>query len=242
MKSEIKRLNSELSDHSYIQKGEVLSEKLQKKVFDYVDSVKMDIHNDGKIGSIVMNCNPFTLGHQYLIEYAAKQVDYLYVFVVEENRSYFSFEERLELVRKGTAHLDNVHVVPSGEWVLSFSTLPTYFEKEKFQEEKVDARMDLEIFVRYVAPALGITKRFVGEEPTDKVTKQYNEQMRHILSEFDIEFEEVPRKEVNGQVISASVVRKYLEEGRFDELKTLVPTSTFETLVNRDKIHNSYKS
>lgn len=233
LKSEIKRLNSEISDHSYIQKGEVLSEELQKKVFDYADSVKMDIHNDGKIGSIVMNCNPFTLGHQYLIEYAAKQVKYLYVFVVEENRSYFSFEERLELVRKGTAHLDNVHVVPSGEWVLSFFTLPTYFQKEKLQEVKVDAQMDLEIFARYVAPALGITKRFVGEEPTDKVTKQYNEQMRQILSEFNIEFEEVPRTQVEGQVVSASIVRKYLEEGEFDELKKFVPMSTYETLIKR---------
>ena len=34
-------------------------------------------------GSIVMNCNPFTLGHRYLIEYAAKNVDNLYIFVVE---------------------------------------------------------------------------------------------------------------------------------------------------------------
>ena len=216
-----------------MQKGEILSDELQKKVFDYADSVRIDIQDECRIGSIVMNCNPFTLGHQYLIEYASKKVDHLYVFVVEENRSYFSFEERMELVKKGTAHLDNVHVVPSGEWVLSFKTLPMYFEKATFQEEKVDAQTDLEIFARYVAPALGITKRFVGEEPTDKVTKQYNEQMRRVCSDFDIEFEEIPRKEVDGIIVSASVVRKYLEEKRFDELKKFVPESTFEALINR---------
>ncbi len=42
-----------------------------------------------RIGGIVMNCNPFTLGHKYLVEYAAREMDYLYLFVVEEDLSFF---------------------------------------------------------------------------------------------------------------------------------------------------------
>ncbi|MBQ5508153.1 MAG: GNAT family N-acetyltransferase, partial [Muribaculaceae bacterium] len=37
----------------------------------YLQSLK----KDGKNGLIVMNANPFTLGHKYLVEQAAKQVD-----------------------------------------------------------------------------------------------------------------------------------------------------------------------
>ena len=119
-----------------------------------------------------MNCNPFTYGHQYLIEYASKQMELVYVFVVEEDRSFFKFCDRYEMVQKGTKDLLNVFVVPSGKWVLSYMTMPVYFEKENKQDIKVDAQLDLEIFGRYIAPALGITKRFVGEEPYDSVTRQ----------------------------------------------------------------------
>lgn len=173
-----------------------------------------------------MNCNPFTYGHLYLIEYAASKVNGLYVFVVEEDRSIFPFELRKQMVEEGTRNLRNVCVVPSGEWVLSYQTFSAYFGKAERQEEKVDARMDLEIFARYIAPPLGITHRFVGEEPTDKVTRQYNEQMKRILGEFDICVEEVPRKEFDGNVISASYVRKCMEEKRFEEIENYVPEST----------------
>ena len=50
------------------------------------------------IGALVMNCNPFTLGHQYLVEYAASKVAKLYLFVVEEDKSEFPFADRIELV------------------------------------------------------------------------------------------------------------------------------------------------
>ena len=181
-----------------------------------------------------MNCNPFTLGHQYLIEYAASKVDYLYVFVVEEDRSFFKFEDRIKLVKEGCAHLNNVFVVPSGSFVLSYDTLPVYFEKSVHQEEKVDATNDLEIFARYIAPELGITKRFAGEEPTDKITKQYNEQMYIILKEFGIEFEEIPRRCCENEVISASKVRQLLKEKNWEEIKRMVPECTYEFLSEKN--------
>lgn len=228
LKEEIQRLNKEAAGNAYIQKGEILSEALQEKVREYIEEVRKHrtFSEGSRIGSIVMNCNPFTLGHQYLIEYAASKVDGLYVFVVEEDRSVFPFAARKQMVEEGTAHLDNVCVVPSGSWILSYRTFPVYFGKAKRQEEKADGRMDLEIFARYIAPALGITSRFAGEEPQDKITKQYNEQMADVLGEFGIAFEEVKRKEADGTVISASYVRKCIEEGNFKELEKFVPEST----------------
>lgn len=53
------------------------------------------------IGSIVMNCNPFTLGHRYLVEEASRQSDLLYIFVVEEDKSDFPFEDRFNMVKAG---------------------------------------------------------------------------------------------------------------------------------------------
>lgn len=233
LKEEIQRLNREETENEYIQKGEILSETLQEKVREYIEEVrKYHAFPEGsRIGSIVMNCNPFTYGHQYLIEYAASKVDGLYVFVVEEDRSMFPFSIRKRMVEEGTAHLDNVCVVPSGSWILSYQTFPVYFGKAKRQEEKADGRMDLEIFARYIAPALGITSRFVGEEPQDKITRQYNEQMAEILGEFGIAFEEVKRKEADGTVISASHVRKCIEEENFRELGKYVPESTRKYLI-----------
>ena len=180
------------------------------------------------IGAIVMNCNPFTLGHKYLIEMASKQVEYLYVFVVEEDKSFFRFQDRMNMVKRGVDDLKNVRVLPSGKYVLSASTMPEYFTKDTQQDIIICASDDLEIFGMYVAPALGITKRFVGEEPFDKITYQYNESMKRILPEYEIELVCIERKEdEENKAISASRVRKLLEEKRYEEIKKIVPESTF---------------
>lgn len=219
----------ELSDkknNKYIQKGELLSHDGIRKVNEYVESIRIGI--DGDAGAIVMNGNPFTKGHRYLIEYASKTVEKLYVFVVEEDKSYFKFDDRFEMIKRGTGDISNVIVIPSGEWVLSYKTMPSYFEKEGLQKIKVSAEYDLEIFARYVAPGLGIVKRFVGEEPFDAVTRQYNEQMTEILMLFDIEVEEIPRTKVQGEVISASLVRECMKRGDWEKLANMVPDTTYE--------------
>ena len=183
------------------------------------------------IGSIVMNCNPFTLGHRYLIEEALKQCDYLAIFVVQEDKSVFPFEDRMRLVSEGVADLQNIMVIPSGRFIISSLTFSEYFNKSEMQERVVDTSMDIVIFAKEIAPCLHITKRFAGEEPFDKVTKQYNESMKSILPEYGIEFVEIPRKRSNDEVISASRVRKLLEERDFSAVKELVPDSTFKYLI-----------
>ena len=185
------------------------------------------------IGSIVMNANPFTLGHRYLIEEALKDCDYLVVFVVQEDQSVFSFDERLNMVDEGVKDLENVLVVPSGKFIISSLTFEEYFNKSSLQDKVIDPSLDVSVFAKEIAPCLHITKRFVGEEQFDTVTRQYNESMAKLLPEYGIDLVEIPRCDVDGEAISASKVRALLEEGRMDELRSLVPQTTYEYLVNR---------
>ena len=182
------------------------------------------------IGSIVMNCNPFTMGHRYLVEYAAGNCAHLFLFVVEEDRSIFPFKDRLEMVKEGTKDLRNVTVLPSGKFVISQMTFAEYFNKESLQEEEIDPSLDVELFAREIAPALGITVRFAGMEPFDRVTAQYNESMGRILPKYGIAFVEIPRKEIDGDAVSASRVRELMREHDYRRLKKLVPKTTLRYL------------
>lgn len=181
-------------------------------------------------GCIVMNCNPFTNGHLFLIEHAAKQVGTLYIFVVEENKSVFPFEDRKKLVEQGTSHLQNVVVIGSGQFIISAVTFPGYFLKDHIKEATIDCSNDLSLFARHIAPLLDIKIRFAGEEPLDPITNQYNDAMRSILPQYGIEFREIKRIEKSGGVISASRVRKCIQEHRIEEIRDLVPPTTFAYL------------
>lgn len=205
---------------------------LQAEV-DQIDSYIASIDTfpvDGKIGAIVMNCNPITFGHEYLIDYASKQVDYLYIFVVQEDKSYISFEDRIKLVRQYVKSSQNIKVNPSGTLILSNITMPMYFEKEIKKDIVVDAWKDVEIFAQYIAPRLGITVRFVGEENTDMITWQYNREMERTLADYDIKLVEIPRKKVEGNTISASSVRRLMNEARWEDVKKFVSEDTYRYL------------
>lgn len=212
----------------------VPNKNFQEELADYLRDLQnkfpltSDIH---KVGAIVMNCNPFTYGHRYLIEYASRQVDRLYVFVVEEDRSFFRFADRFEMVAAGTEDLNNVLVVPSGKFMISAMTFPEYFLKDYVREKGVDVSMDLEIFGKNIAPALGITIRFAGEEPLDAVTQSYNEYMRKLLPAYGVSFSEIPRLEIEGLgIVNATWVRKLLQEKKYAEIKRYVPESTYNIL------------
>lgn len=200
---------------------------------DYLSELSEFAKKPGKSGCIVMNCNPFTLGHRYLIEYSAARVDKLIVFVVEEDKSYFSFKDRYALVKKNTEDLENVTIVRSGRFILSNETFSEYFEKESASDVQVDATKDLDIFGEFIAKPLDIKIRFVGQEPICQTTRQYNEQMQKVLTQYGMVVEEIARKEVGNGVISASRVRALLKEDGWDEIRTLVPEPTYDYLRNR---------
>lgn len=194
------------------------------------------INHTGKIGSIVMNCNPFTLGHRYLIESACKDCDYLYVFVVSEDKSTFSADDRFEMVRQGTAHLPNVNVLPTGPYLISSATFPTYFLSDRESATQVQCLLDIEIFVKYYAPKFNITTRYVGTEPLSPMTNQYNITLKKFLPQHGITLKEIDRLEISDKPVSASYVRELINSKNIQAVKSLVPDTTYNFLVNKGLI------
>lgn len=186
---------------------------------------------EGRVGAAVMNCNPFTRGHRYLIETAARECDRLYVFVLSEDKSEFSAQDRMELVKRGTADLPNVTVLPTGPYLISSATFPTYFLKDRESATRVQCRLDIEIFTKHFVPKFGITHRYVGTEPLSPMTAQYNEALKQYLT--NVELREIPRLESGGAPVSASRVRALLKEGNTEALKALLPDTTVAYLNSR---------
>ena len=178
-------------------------------------------------GVVVMNCNPFTLGHRYLIEQAAKQVERLYVMVVREDCSLFAYTERKAMVEQGVADIENVSVIDGSDYAISRATFPTYFLKRLDDAADTQMLLDLDLFRRHIAPALGATVRFVGTEPTDQLTRRYNQLMHEALKDV----RETARLEKDGYAVSASRVRKAMEEGDMNTIRQLVPPTTLPYII-----------
>ncbi len=207
----------------------LLMENVKGGVSQFVASLPRP-ETAGTVGAIVANCNPFTLGHRYLVEQAAAQCDTLHLFVLSEDKSFFPAADRYELVKQGVAHLNNVWVHPTGDYLISAATFPTYFIKDKDRIPEIRCQLDLEIFANHFAPALGITRRFVGTEPLSPVTDAYNRQMMDFLPKKGVEVTLIRRKEQDGAPISASRVRALLEQKDWEMLQKLVPETTFAYL------------
>jgi [citrate (pro-3S)-lyase] ligase len=184
----------------------------------------------GTAGAIVLNANPFTLGHQWLVEQAAARVEVLYLLVVREDRSAFPFEARRRLVEAGTRHLGNVVVLDTGRYAVSAVTFPAYFLGKGEPVAAYQLELDLALFGARLAPALGVTRRFFGSEPTCATTRAYNEAMHRHLPRWGVEPVELPRLEAGGAAISASTVRGALARGDLAALKALVPETTLAYL------------
>jgi [citrate (pro-3S)-lyase] ligase len=214
----------------------LLMENKKDGVSRFVAELKGAFPAEGKIsGAIVANCNPFTLGHLYLIESAAKQCDLLRVFIVSENRSRFSADERYQLVEAGTAHIPNLLLHRTGPYLVSAVSFPDYFMKDTVSPQEVNTELDLRIFAERFALPLGISRRFVGTEPSDPVTAAYNRQMIEVLPRYGIEVVELPRLENNGVPVSASRVRRLLDEGDFAAVESLVPPGVYSALARLAK-------
>lgn len=183
--------------------------------------------SSGVSAALVMNANPFTLGHQYLVETAAKNCDTLHLFVLSEDASLVPFAVRKRLVQAGIAHIPGVVLHDSGPYIISSATFPSYFLKDEAAVIDGHARLDLAVFTR-IAQALNVTHRFVGEEPTSQVTGLYNRIMAQELPKAGVQCHVIPRREAGGKAISASTVRAALQNGDWDTLKALVPATTLD--------------
>lgn len=234
--SEAKIFHS-LGFHTIVENESVLfTEQGSPNIYDYQELLEEHKH-EGVASSIVMNANPFTKGHQFLVEMASAKSDHVYVFVLSENRSEFSTEDRINMVKLGVSHLPNVTVLPSRDYMVSTATFPTYFLKEHapLDVSKTQASVDAQLFKEKIAPILNIRSRFVGEEPFSPVTEVYNRSLQQVFGD-DLTLEIVPRKEVEGVAISATNVRKALKEKDGQLLAHLIPKTTYDYLKKIKKI------
>ena len=232
------RMFSSMGFSEIVRTGDAVLMENRKGGFDsFLDSIP---RFDGICGCVVCNCDPFTSGHRYLIEHAARNCDSVYVFAVSESGSFFTADERIDMIRRGTADNPDCHVYSSDLYLISRATFPAYFIKETARAESVKADLDIEMFAGRIAPALGITRRFVGEEPSDEVTGEYNKRMHELLPQKGISVDEIPRlTDSSGQVISAgrvrSLIRQIREEGKdpdiLKQIEALVPGTTYETIL-----------
>lgn len=190
--------------------------------------------NNNKIAAIVMNANPFTLGHQYLVEKASKENDLLHLFIISEDKSIVPFDIRKRLIIEGTKHLSNIIYHDSGPYIISSATFPSYFQKDEKDVIESHANIDIEIFLK-ISKALDINFRYIGEEPESLVTGIYNQLMEEKLPKNGIKCIIVPRiKNKNGNIISSSDVREAIKNDQFDKIKDMVPESTYKFFISKE--------
>ena len=213
----------------------VFMENRRNGFTDYLKELAKTKREGNKIAALVLNANPFTLGHLYLVEKASRENDVLHIFMVSEDASLVPFEIRKRLIIEGTSHLNNLVYHDSGPYIISNATFPSYFQKDDSAVIESHANLDLSIFVR-IAETLGINARYVGEEPNSLVTGIYNRIMAEKLPEHGINCVIVPRKkEESGEnVISASNVRNFIKNGEIEKIKPLVPESTYRFFTSQE--------
>ncbi len=217
--------------HPVIRTADVLLMENQRGGLDsFLAGLTKPADDRGPVGCIVANANPFTLGHRYLAEQAATECAWVHLFILSEDRGMFSPEARLAMAEAACRDLPNVLIHPSGPYMVSAATFPSYFLKDKVQAEDAHCELDVQLFGEKIAPALGVTRRYVGTEPDCHVTARYNQQMKRLLPEYGIELIEVPRRMAADGAISASRVRELIRQGRTDELTALLPEEVIKTI------------
>ncbi|PLX19857.1 MAG: [citrate (pro-3S)-lyase] ligase [Salinivirgaceae bacterium] len=207
---------------------------------DYIRKSKIET-SSRPVSALVVNCNPFTNGHKFLIEKASRESRVLYLFVVEEDKSSFPFEIRWKLIEKGIAHLDNVVMLKSSHYVVSGTIFPSYFLKNQPENEisMKQAELDIQTFIRYIVPILGITRRYVGTEDYCKTTLAYNNAMKKLLPKSGVELVEVPRIKIdsgieNQGIVSASKIRAAIKNDQLQEVFPFLPEVTKDFLLSSE--------
>ncbi len=209
-----------------------ISDQITADKYDDCPQVRAAGASSGTISALVMHANPFTLGHLYLAELAAAESSLVHVFVLSEESQDFPALDRLLLVKEATKHLTNLIVHPTGPYLVSAATFPSYFLPADEDVTVLQATLDAKIFLHRIAPALHIRRRYLGTEPISHTTELYNQMLSEVFGD-ELELAVVPRMETeDGRPISASRVRKAYREDTWQELADLVPPATLEYLRN----------
>ena len=229
-----KILFRDLGFYPIIESGDVLMmENRRTGIQDYLASVHCDAH--GTIGCAVQHCDPFTLGHRHIIETAARECDFVYVFILSEDRGMFPAADRIQIVREGTRDLPNVRVCETGPYMISSATFPTYFLRESINADDVRCETDVRLFGKIIAPALGIARRYVGTEPLDPVTNRYNQLLARDLPEYGVELRMIDRIAAGNRIISARTVRQHVRAGEIEGVRDMLPDTTWRYLTAQNR-------
>ncbi|KGF76234.1 (Citrate (pro-3S)-lyase) ligase [Lactococcus lactis subsp. lactis] len=208
----------------------VLMEKGKPNIQDFLS--KFDRGNEKqKNASIVMNANPFTFGHRYLVEMAAAENNWVYVFVVSEDKSLFTFDERFELVKKGLSDLTNVTILLTSDYLVSHATFPAYFIKNSEDIVTYQTSLDARLFKKWFVPYFNISVRYLGEEPLSSTTEHYNQALKNEL-EPEVTVKIIPRKKFGNTVISATTVRENIKNNTVAEILPRVPETTYNYILS----------
>lgn len=211
-------------------KDVLFMENDKRGILNFVSELEKNKVIGNKICGLVMNLNPLTKGHEYLISRASCENDVVHVIIVKEDKSVFPYEIRLQLLKDVASKYKNVIVHEGSDYCVSNATFPTYFIKSKESVPNIYATLDCEIFANYVAKALDINVRYVGEEPYSKTTKMYNDVMKELLPKYNIEVVEIPRETIDNNIISASKVRELIKNNEIQKAFTFLPKETVELL------------
>ena len=201
---------------------------------DDIEDVLQWLKNEYKVSNnkkacVIINANPMTLGHYYLIETAAKNHAEVLVFVVSEDLSSFPFVDRFEIIKEATKVFKNVKVLPTLSYLVSRITFPKYFLKEDQLIKDEQTLIDVLVYKEYYTRIFNIHTRYLGEEPYSFNTDKYNKVLKdHLGNHIQI----IKRKEVDDQIVSASLVRKMLKLNKIEKIKHYVPEATYNYLLS----------
>ncbi len=230
-KPENEKLFNSLGFYSIIKTEEVLFlENKKRGINDYVKSLEEMRQDGNRVCGIVMNLNPMTKGHEYLISKASGENDIVHVMIVKEDKSIFPYDVRFRILKEVCKKYENVIVHSGSDYCISSATFPTYFIKSKEDIPSIYARLDINIYGKYIGKALGVNVRYVGEEPYSRTTKMYNDVMKEILPSYDIEVVELERKAIDDDIISASKVREFIKIGEIEKAYKYLPIETVDFL------------
>lgn len=220
---------------AFIEGSVAFLENRKNGFLNYLEQIKTESPVTHKTqAAIVMNANPFTLGHLALVERACKENDLVHLFIVSDDASLFSYAIRQQLIKEATKVFDNIVYHETGDYLISTKTFPSYFQKDEASVSTSHAALDATIFCK-IAKVVGITKRYVGEEQTSQVTALYNEMLSEILPKNGIELIQIERKKTDAdEIISASTVRQCIHDGKLAELSRFLPESTLQFLQSED--------
>ncbi len=203
-------------------------------IYNYIKELEKFKSNEKNSCSLVMNLNPLTKGHEYLIKKASECNDYVHVIIVKEDKSLFPYEVRLNILNQVCKKYNNVKVHSGSDYIISNATFPTYFIKSKENITPIYAELDANIFGSYIGKALNINRRYIGTEPFSKTTNLYNEILKSVLPKYGIEVIECERYTIDNEVVSASKVRNYIKEGNLDKAYNLLPIESINFLKTKE--------